>query len=67
MPNEAPRSTVSTWGNDLWRDVLTKRDDVLQPDDDSKRRTRVARVCLCGELRGRDEDDDEAELLERPA
>ena len=46
---------------------LTKRHDVLRSDHEDDRRTWIARVRFCREVRGGDDADYEAELLESPA
>lgn len=75
MPKEAPvfmgkRKGVSFSLSSEFGSVvreLTERNDVLRSDYQDDRRARVARVGFGGEVRGGDDADYEAELLESPA
>jgi len=49
------------------QEQLTKRHDVLRSDHEDDRRAWVAWVGFRGEVRGGDDADYEAELLESPA
>ena len=46
---------------------LAERYDVLRSNHENDRWARVARIGFCGEVRGGDDADHEAELLESPA